>query len=216
MNSAGTLVCFAVKEEARYFQRRTDSDIRILITGMGEANARISVESALARQRPARVITAGFAGGLDPGLERGTIVFFAEEGAGLEGALRDAGARPVQFACSRRVVSTASEKERLFAGTGAQAVEMESGPIHELCRAAAIPAATIRVILDTAEENLAFDFNELMTPDMRLDGSKLAWALVKAPWKIPGLLRLQRQSSSAAKRLGELLEKVLFGTVTVG
>ncbi|HZR16060.1 MAG TPA: hypothetical protein VFE51_01930 [Verrucomicrobiae bacterium] len=210
-----TLVCFAVKEEARYFLRKAGSrsDIRTLITGMGEANARISVESALARQRPGRVITAGFAGGLDPSLERGAVVFFADDTADLEGALRAAGARAVQFACSNKVVSTASEKQRLFARTGAHAVEMESGPIQKLCRAAGIPAATIRVILDTAAENLAFDFNELMTPDMRLDASKLGWALAKAPWKIPALLRLQRQSSGAARRLGEVLEKVLLGSV---
>lgn len=213
-NSVATLVCFAVKEEAGDFRRRAGfrPDIRILVTGMGERNARAALEQALAQQRPARVVTAGFAGGLDPHLERGTVVFFSEESTGLEPGLRGAGARPARFICTNKVVTTAAQKRRLFAETSAQAVEMESGPIQALCRARGIPAATIRVILDTANEDLVIDFNEVMTPNQQLDSARLVLALVKAPWKIAALLRLQRQSADAARRLGAVLEKVLLGS----
>jgi hypothetical protein len=87
---------------------------------------------------------------------------------------------------------------------------MESRCIHELSNAVNVPAATVRVILDTASEDLALDFNQLMTPDLKLDGRKLGMTLIKAPGKIGALLQLQRQSASAAVRLGEVLARALL------
>jgi nucleoside phosphorylase len=212
MSSGVTLVCFAVKEEARPFQRLAENTpgIRVLLTGMGERNARNSLEAALKNERPARVVTAGFAGGLAPELARGTVVYFVDAGTELEPRLRAAGARPARFHCSSRVVTTAAEKAQLFAKTNAEAVEMESRCIHELSNAVNVPAATVRVILDTASEDLALDFNQLMTPDLKLDGRKLGMTLIKAPGKIGALLQLQRQSASAAVRLGEVLARALL------
>jgi nucleoside phosphorylase len=212
MNIGFTLVCFAVKEEARAFETlaRNNPNIRILVTGMGEANARRSVTAALKSPLPLRLVTAGFAGALAPSLERGTIVYCADAETRLEEPLRAAGAIPVQFYCSPRVITTAAEKAQVFASTKAEAVEMESGCIHAVCREQNVPAATVRVILDTASEDLALDFNQLMTPDLRLDPRKLGLALLKSPLKIGALLELQRQSAAAATRLADVLGRVLF------
>jgi adenosylhomocysteine nucleosidase len=206
-----TLVCFAVKEEARYFQRlaRGHPEIGVLLTGMGRRNAEQAVAAALTKSRPERVITAGFAGGLTPNLITGTVVFFVDEATGLEEGLRAAGARPVRFHCAEKVVTTATQKRALLGETGAEAVEMESHFIHALCQEHKVPAATVRVILDTASEDLAMDFNQLMTPDQRIDGCKLGMELLKSPGKIKALLRLQKQSAVAARRLGEVLGRVL-------
>jgi nucleoside phosphorylase len=212
MSSGVTLVCFAVKEEARPFQRlaKNNPGIRVLLTGMGKQNARNSLEAALKNERPLRVVTAGFAGGLAPELARGTVVYFADAATNLEPRLRAAGARPARFHFSSRVVTTAAEKAQLFANTNAEAVEMESSCIHEVSNAVNVPAATVRVILDTASEDLALDFNQLMTADLRLDARKLGITLLRAPGKVGALLRLQRQSAFAAARLGEVLAQALL------
>jgi nucleoside phosphorylase len=212
MSSGVTLVCFAVKEEAQPFQRLAQKapGVRVLLTGMGEQNARNSLEAALKNEQPVRIVTAGFAGGLAPELTRGTVVYFADAATELELRLRAAGARPVRFHFSSRVVTTAAEKAQLLAKTNAQAVEMESRCIHEFGNAVNVPVATVRVILDTASEDLALDFNQLMTPDLRLDPRKLGITLLKAPKKIGALLQLQRQSASAAARLGEVLAQALL------
>jgi adenosylhomocysteine nucleosidase len=209
--SLGTLVCFAVKEEAKEFQRRfrNPAGVEVLLTGMGTRNAERAVRAALARGKPGRVITAGFAGGLAPALAAGTVVYSTDEETGLAAALRAAGARPVRFHFASKVATTAAQKRALHSRTGAEAVEMESEVIRSVCRELSVPAATIRVILDIATEDLALDFNQLMTPDLRLDPLKLAWCLVKAPWKIPALMRLQKTSAAAAATLADTLGQVL-------
>jgi hypothetical protein len=67
----------------------------------------------------------------------------------------------------------------------------------------------VRVILDGALEDLPLDFNLLMTPDQRLDPVKLTLALIKSPAKLTALLRLQRQSSSAAQKLAQVLARAV-------
>jgi len=210
-SAASILVCFAVKEEASHFTRLADSrpGVRILLTGMGRRNAERTIAAALQERRPRLVITAGFAGALLPELTRGEVVFDVDKETGLEPGLRSAGARPVRFHCAERVVTTVEEKRALRAASGAEAVEMESGFIRSLCRKEGVPAGTVRVILDTADEDLVLDFNQLMTAEQRIDGRKLAFTVLKNPSKIPALLAFQKQSAQAAKRLGETLAQVL-------
>lgn len=205
------LVCFAVKEEAAPFQRRLGATpgIRVLTTGMGRRNAEQAVGAALDQQRPGLVVTSGFAGGLLPGLARGTVVFDPGAPPGLADRLVAAGARPARFHCAERVVTSRGDKRALRAASDAEAVEMESHFIQRLCQTRGIPAATVRVILDTAEEDLVLDFNQFMTPDQRIDGWKLALALLRSPARIPALLAFRKQTLLAAQCLGQTLARVL-------
>ena len=123
--------------------------------------------------------------------------------------LSAAGASPAKFFCAQRIATTRQEKRELRRTTGADAVEMESEAIHAVCRARGIPCATVRVISDAAHEDLPLDFNQLSKPDLSLDFGKLLWAIAKAPWKIPGLMRLQKVSSRAAQGLAEVLATVI-------
>ena len=229
------LVCFALKEEAAPFRKMAagKSGISILITGIGRRNAEKSLREFLATNSPELVLTCGFAGALNPDLKPGEVVFeltdrrgeFHEPQTEKESGARSAlpsesssplrekllavGAKPAKFFCADRIATTVAEKKKLRAETGVDAVEMESGAIHAICRERGIPCATIRVISDTANEDLPLDFNALSKPDLSLDYGKLAWAIARSPGKISALLKLQKQTRFAAERLASVLEKIV-------
>ena len=88
-------------------------------------------------------------------------------------------------------------------------MEMESSVIRNLCREWKIPSATVRVISDTAHDDLPLDFNALMTSDDRIHYGKLALAVLAAPRKISQLIAFQRQTMTAARELGRVLNELL-------
>jgi uridine phosphorylase len=230
------LVCFALKEEAAPFRKMAADTAAaaqaasILITGIGRRNAEKSVREFLnsCRSRgnetqvkniletphvvsydPNLVLTCGFAGGLNLDLKPGDVVFeLSTLNSQLSTCLLAAGAKPAKFFCADRIATTVAEKKKLRAETGADAVEMESGAIQAVCRERGIPCATVRVISDTANEDLPLDFNALAKPDMSLDYGKLAWAIASSPGKISALLKLQKQTRFAAQRLADVLSKL--------
>jgi nucleoside phosphorylase len=226
-----TLVCFALKEEAAPFRKMAAAQAAsILITGIGRRNAEKSLREFLATNSPELVLACGFAGGLNPDLKPGDVVFefflrssrreSAQTGIGnqLEPThvgcyeqLAAAGAKPAKIFCADRITTTVAEKKKLRVETGADAVEMESGTIHAVCRERGILCATVRVISDMANEDLPLDFNQLFKPDKSLDFGKLAWAIARSPGKIGALLKLQKRSRFAAEQLASVLEKIVSG-----
>jgi len=209
---AKVLVCVALEEEARAFPWKVWGwRAKVLVTGIGRKNAEKAVRQSFAQHAPRRVFTCGFAGGLNPALKTGEVLFQTNETALVE-KLTNAGAKPAQFVCSPYIATTVAEKDALRRTTGADAVEMESEVIHAVCRELGIPCATVRVISDTAREDLPLDFNALSNADLGLNYIKLALAVAKSPGKIPALLRLQKSCALAAKRLADVLGKVILPT----
>jgi len=226
------LICFALKEEAAPFRKiaagmAASAQADILITGIGCQNAQKTTREFLAAHSPGFALTCGFAGGLNPELKLGEVVFeltnrrdeFHASQTELEirdswnSSLREmllaAGAKPAKIFCADRIATTIAEKKKLRDETGADAVEMESAAIHAVCRERGIPCATVRVISDTANEDLPLDFNALVRPDQSLDFGKLAWAAAKSPGKISALMQLQKKTRFAAERLAAVLSKIL-------
>jgi adenosylhomocysteine nucleosidase len=208
-----TLLCFAVKQEAEAFERllHTLPSTRILLTGMGRRNAETWLSRALVGELPRLVVSAGFAGGLNPQFPSGAVLFSADPESNLDPGLRAAGGVAARFYCADRVAITAAEKKELRERTGADAVEMESQVIRDLCRKRGIPSATVRVILDAAGEELPLDFNALMDDELRLDSRKLALTVAKSPLAIARLLRFKKQVRAASQRLAAVLQHVLAG-----
>lgn len=219
-----SLVCFALTEEAADFRKFAAGrpDLAILVAGIGRVNATRSVLNYLAAHSPDLVFTCGFAGGLNPDLKLGDVVFepggSASAASGRPGELARtgwgeklaaAGAKPGKFYCADHIATTAAEKKRLRHETGADAVEMESAAIQDVCRERRLPCLTVRVISDTADEDLPLDFNTLAKADWSLDPAKLAKAIARSPGKIGALLELRRKTRFAAKALAAVLARVI-------
>jgi adenosylhomocysteine nucleosidase len=226
------LLFFAMPEEARPFLRAWErttgarfaktetlgvarapcfriARLRVQVTGMGPRNARRVAEAALAAETCEFVVTAGLAGGLDPALRTGDLVFDADADFPRMEALRRTTAREGRFLTVERVVATAAAKAALRRETGADAVDMESAAIRQVCRARGIPSATLRVISDGADEDLPIDLGDLLTADDRVDFARVAFSLLRSPTKIPALVRLYESMGRAGERLAGALVDVL-------
>lgn len=200
------LVCFAFEEEARAFRQRAfnDSSCHLLITGMGAARARQSM-NILASIHPQLVLTCGFAGGLNPQLRLGEVVYNTDGDADLENKLARAGARPGRFLHVDRVICKSHDKLSLWRSTQADAVDMESRVIREAARASGIPSVTLRAISDVAGEDLPLDFNFCLHPNGKPRWPRLGAALLRQPSLIPRLIQMRKGFHLAATRLAAVL-----------
>lgn len=214
-NSGAALVCFAVEAEARPFRSwaARQQRVQVLVTGMGPVNAQRGIAEALAGNRPSFVLTCGFAGGLDPELKCGDIVFDEHTCPGVTRFLKVRGGRKAQFHCAPCIAVTEREKSALRQRTRMDAVEMESGVICAACDAAGIPVAVVRVVSDAAAEDLPLDFNRLVDSGQNLVMRKLLPALAKSPGKIPELVRFGRRTTAAAAKLAETLKGLLSSEI---
>jgi adenosylhomocysteine nucleosidase len=211
------LVCFALKEEAAPFRKFAANRpaLSLLIVGIGRENAEKSVRQYLSTHPtpPDLVLTCGFAGGLNPALKIGDVLYdwphSSKPDPELIARLTTAGVGSAKFVCTDRIAITVAEKNKLRVETEADVVEMESAAIHAVCQEHRIPCVTVRAISDTAHEDLPLDFNALAKPDKSIDFGKLALAIAKSPGKISALMQLQKKTNLAAHRLAAALEKFI-------
>jgi adenosylhomocysteine nucleosidase len=210
-----TVVCFAMAEEAGAFKKSCGETVPVFFTGIGRANAERTTTAFLATRTPQLLLTCGFAGALVPELKIGDVVFeIPSEGsndayATVRAKLMAGGAKPARIACVDRIATTAKEKNALREETGAEAAEMESAAVQAICRERGIRCVTVRVISDTATEDLPLDFNKFLKEDKSVDMSKLMMAVAKAPWKMGALMQLQQNTKMAAEKLAEVLARVI-------
>jgi hypothetical protein len=127
-----------------------------------------------------RLVSFGLAGGLRDDLPLGAVIdatrVVAEDGSVLweGGPLGIAGARRGTILAAERVVDDPAERRRLHGRTGADAADMESGPLARSGRL----AGCIRAVSDTPARTLG-PLARTVRPDGRLDWGAVARALVQ-------------------------------------
>jgi adenosylhomocysteine nucleosidase len=129
------------------------------VGGIGTAAATRAARLLVAGHRPRLLVSAGFAGGLDPVLARGVVV--RPTRVILAGApdtalvLTSPSATPAITICTaERIVRTPAEKRDLATRTGAAVVDMESFAVAAVAREADLPCAGVRVVSDAADDEL--------------------------------------------------------------
>jgi adenosylhomocysteine nucleosidase len=153
--------------------------------GVGAAAATRATRLLIDGHRPARLVSAGFAGGLAPALDRGAVVLPTRVLDGVDGgppialahaALRGIGATATAIVSVARVVTTAAAKRALAAETGAEVVDMETYAVARAAGDASLPCTSIRVVSDTAGQDLPREIGALVQPQsgMRRLGAALA------------------------------------------
>jgi adenosylhomocysteine nucleosidase len=191
------------------------AQVDLAVTGMGAENA--SRVAAAIMERPyAFCIASGFAGALRPEHAIGSIlVAEAVQRIGTAktirssrnlvlAAQRDGAFRAKVFLTSDSVVRAAEEKAKL--APFGDAVDMESFAILCCAQGRSVAAVAIRVISDTTHRDMPIFLDALVDEMGRVKIGGLVRKVVSHPIQVPALIRLGRDSRTAAQALAHFLE----------
>ncbi|MBI2354070.1 MAG: phosphorylase [Deltaproteobacteria bacterium] len=196
-------------------------DITLVEAGMGMLNAGWAA-TALAAEAPDLLVSAGFGGGVLPGLKVGDTVTaerllhwtgrdFEEVETGFC-AVDDASAMLRGcFITSDGILDKRQVAESLPSGVNRPVVEMESAAVARVAAGCGIPFLGVRAVSDPWNEELGFSINEFCDEGMRIRPLKVLATILRRPGIIPQLIRLARNSRIAAKRLGAAIERLFQG-----
>ena len=217
-SAAPVAVTFARPEESGAFRRKLDGlqkgkcgaltawrgsigeiAVTVIHTGIGPASAERAIRELLAHESPRRVISAGFAGGLDPALRAGDTL---------------AADFPTTLIFSKAIpLETPAEKIAAFRETGARIVDMETDIIGAACARAGIPLTAVRAVSDAADESLPVPFAVWFdTARQRARPFALVAHLLRHPSHIAPftrfILRLPRVAQALAQAIAASLLKM--------
>lgn len=227
------LVTFAVEAEFAPWRRLCDmreinageitlyqaqigrAQVDFVITGMGMENAR-TVSEVLLDQPYQFCVTAGFAGALGEKHSVGDILVAEsvqelgkaktlQASQNLVDAARADGAKLVKmFLTSAAVISSPEEKARL--APFADAVEMESFAILSAAQRHGKSVVAIRVISDSVLHDVPAAISSMVDGKGHVRPTGVLHYIARHPLQLPALIRLGRNSRTAAEALAHFLE----------
>ena len=188
--------------EARLGQRLG----RTLAGGGLPGGAEAAAES-LVGQGVEGLVSFGLAGGLDPALRPGALVVPAavREGEAVYATDPELAARFGRRAglllAGSAVVAGAADKARLFAATGAAAIDLESGAVARVAARHGLPFAVLRAVCDPAERSLPPAALVALDRNGAIGGLRVLASVLRAPGQVPALLALARDAAAARAAL---------------
>lgn len=201
-------------------------EVALIESGMGAANAASAAGTLVREERPDLLVSAGFCGGVRPGLSVGDavladrVVFVSADGLEEVPLTRlpeiepDPPANGVQlvrgtFATTRAIMPKKKlavlfpEQERYLVA------EMESAAIAQVAAARGIPFIGLRTVSDPYDEELEFSLDDFCDESMRISIPRVLLTIARKPRIIPQLIRLARNSRIAADSLSRAMKSIL-------
>ena len=194
-----------------------DKLVALIVGGVGRASARQATRHLIDGHRPRWIVSAGFAGALDPSLKRNDVVL-PNEVIDVEGRRFSVGvvvptgdpSAPGARLFSGTLLTvdalarTATEKAELRARFSADVVDMESSAVATVCGEAGLRFLSVRIVSDEAAHDLPQEIVTLMNRS----GGRLVGSALRAIWNRPSalkdLLSLHSHSQEAADRLADV------------
>ena len=185
-----------------------DVDVTAATIGVGPAAAARSTVHLLDASATDVVLVSGVAGGLDPQVPIGTVVVPAT--VVNRGSGRRLHATPVKDVDLAGTIATShelvvdEERQGALRAEGVDAVDMETAAVAEVCSDRGLPWLAFRGISDRPSDGLVDgSMIGMLKPDGRANPLAMARFVAMRPWKIPGLVRLGRDATLAARRAAE-------------
>ena len=162
-----------------------------------------------------KLLSFGYAGGLDPALRPGDLLIPARVIAGGRSWAVDAslaaalgGAHDQAILGGSGVLADAEAKRRARAQTGAVAVDLESGAVAEVAGRHRLPFAVLRAICDPAERALPPLAMTALDRKGRVRAIHLLAGLLRRPGQLSALRVLGRDAAAARAALVERVRQI--------
>ncbi|MFF3842734.1 nucleosidase [Streptomyces sp. NPDC001930] len=181
------LLVLAVKEEAQFL----DTDLPVLLTGMGKVNAATALALALGRgPRPSGIVNLGTAGALRPGMTGthviGTVVQHDFDGRLLATLTGESYGAPLTLpdggdtvlATGDTFISDETARARL--AEQAALVDMEGYALAHAAGIAGVPLRIVKHVSDEAGEGAARTWRESVAACARVLAD---WAAANTPYR---------------------------------
>jgi adenosylhomocysteine nucleosidase len=201
----------------------------VVESGVGQENAGRAADVLIEVFQPKRLISAGYAGGLAKRLKQFNVCFpeiLIRESDGKTLYVSNSIPENFETLTNNKKVSSGSEKlnEKLILlttdfvvgspgqklllhrQTGAELVDMETFAVAEVCQKRRIPMLAVRIILDTADEQIPKDIQRILKNAekgvARLAGSVLG-SICSRPSSMLDLFSLRQRALRATDKLAK-------------
>jgi adenosylhomocysteine nucleosidase len=193
-----------------------DRRLAIVESGAGAKLAREATLAAIDSLSPRWIISAGFAGGLQPGIERQDLIL-VQSILGPDGTTVDVGLNVDKGTLEPRVhfgpvisvdspVGKPGEKAQLGKNTNALAVDMESLSVAMACRERGVGFLGGRLITDSVDQSISADIARLS--EKRSTAGQFGAALGtlwNRPSSVKEMLKLKETALLGSDRLAKFL-----------
>jgi len=177
----------------------------VVAGGVGAEAARRAAEAVIALYRPGLLISAGFAGALDPALGVGDTLTADRVIDAKDGSRMDSG-QGSGILITFDSVADVEQKARFRTAFGAHAIDMEAAAVGKAAQAHGIRFLACKVISDSSSTSLP-PLTRFIGPDGRFHTLKFVTHIAVRPWKWAAVQRLAKDSLKAARALGVVLEE---------
>lgn len=173
--------------------------------GVGPEAARRAAEAVIALYQPMLVISAGFAGALDPALEVGQSLVPHQVIDALDGSRVHAESGE-GILISFDSIADVEQKARFAKAFGAHAIDMEAAAVARSAQAHGIKFLACKVISDSSNSSLP-PLSHFIGVDGKFHTGKFLLHIALRPWKWRAVRRLARDSMKAARSLSVSLQE---------
>lgn len=211
-------IAFALEFESAVFAAKHDRRLRVatwLLGAMGAGTAEMLARK-LAQTKPQLVLSAGFAGGLQPGLSVGDLVLgvnYSDPGLAEQLTLGPRWHRGNVLTVPA-IIEKSAEKRRLGEESGCLVADMETEHLSRICTEHQIRMISLRCISDALEDDMPVPASVLLNPQTcRPDPLGLFRHLITNPTSVVGFNTLLKNAKTGqigiSDGLGEVLPQLL-------
>ncbi len=186
----------------------------LICGGIGPGAARRATEAIIRDSAPSRIVSVGFAGALDPGLQVGDVIEPGVVINGQDGSRTNAGTGEYALVSYPAVCGT-EQKKKLREAFGAALVDMEAAAVAQGAEARRIAFGALKVVSDDAEFAMP-DVQRFVTSDGDFRTTAFALNVAIRPWLWARTIALGRNSVRASRSLcaaiSDYLKRESFNT----